>query len=84
MKLFNDNSWRESRSSLGFVMMLSLCIQNQTRRNITSLTIIKFSKDNIFRYDIYTKQGITDDLIWSSNCVLKFKGIHSTENSQNT
>lgn len=27
------------------------------------------SKDNIFKYDIYTKQGITDDLIWSSNCV---------------
>lgn len=42
---------------------------NQTRRNITSLTIIKVSKDNIFRYDIYTKQGITDDLTWSSNCV---------------
>lgn len=27
------------------------------------MTIIKISKDNIFRYDIYTKQGITDDLM---------------------
>lgn len=26
MKLFNDNSWRESRSSLGFVMMTTLRI----------------------------------------------------------
>lgn len=24
MKLFNDNSWRESRSNLGFVMMTTL------------------------------------------------------------
>lgn len=57
MKLFNDNSWRESRSSLGFVMMTTLRIDefvysNQTRRNITSLTIIKVSKDNIFRYTV--------------------------------
>lgn len=57
MKLFNDNSWRESRSNLGFVMMTTLRIDefvysNQTRRNITSLTIIKVSKDNIFRYTV--------------------------------